>query len=489
MAVKVSLARRIVQTMAAVRTGIILLIILGLVAAAGTLILQRPITSPEEMQRAYSPQVLQWLDRLGLTNVFHTWWFAILLGLVSLSIILASIERFPNAWRFFARPYRRPDSHFRAVLPLRKEIRIRAAAAAVDAAERAFRKHGLKPERVVEHDQASLYAERARFSVLGAYVVHVALLLIAGGYIVDSMVGYRGYIQLARGQQSDQIREGAGVRTLPFTLRCDGAGQENYPDGTPKRWWSNLTVLENGRESRHKQIIVNDPLVYRGIRFYQSSYGMSGELQGLKVEVVNRGDTQPSKVLDLALNVPASVDDKTALKLVRFISDAYPMDGDLYQRSRDLDNAAAQLEITTAGQTQAVWLFRAEQSERDAVTLVGPYDVQGAQVATPPYQFVASAEMAPYTGLQVSYEPGQWGIWAGTIVLAIGLCMAFYFLHMRFWALPITDDKGGLVLWVGAAASKNKEVAAERFRELTAEIEQELNEGNPSQSRAVASGD
>ncbi|HUK86997.1 MAG TPA: cytochrome c biogenesis protein ResB, partial [Terriglobales bacterium] len=101
------------QSLASVRTGIILLILVGAVAAAGTVILQRPATDPDQIQRAYSPGLLRWLDALGLTNVFHSWWFALLLALLSLSIVLASIERFPTAWHYFARPYRRPEPHFR----------------------------------------------------------------------------------------------------------------------------------------------------------------------------------------------------------------------------------------------------------------------------------------------------------------------------------------------------------------------------------------
>ena len=31
-------------------------------------------------------------------------------------------------------------------------------------------------------------------------------------------------------------------------IRCDSAGQENYADGSPKRWWSKLAVVENGKE-------------------------------------------------------------------------------------------------------------------------------------------------------------------------------------------------------------------------------------------------
>jgi len=41
----------------------------------------------------------------------------------------------------------------------------------------------------------------------------------------------------------------------------------------PKDYKSKLTVLENGKEVLTKTIEVNDPLFYKGIRFYQSSYG------------------------------------------------------------------------------------------------------------------------------------------------------------------------------------------------------------------------
>src|SRR5579872_1920817 len=130
-----SRARRFWQTLGSVRTGIIALIVVVIVSAAGTIILQRPLTDPDEIQRAYSPGMLHFLDRFGLTDVFHAWWFAALLSLLSLTIILASIQRFPSAWRFFSRPYRRTDSHFRAANPLQEQIPIRDAEQSLEAAE------------------------------------------------------------------------------------------------------------------------------------------------------------------------------------------------------------------------------------------------------------------------------------------------------------------------------------------------------------------
>ena len=102
-----------------------------------------------------------------------------------------------------------------------------------------------------------------------------------------------------------------------------------------------------------------------------------------------------------------------------------------------------------------------------------------------PYDFkFQDLAMGYFTGLQVSYEPGQWAVWAGCILMGIGLMMAFYFVHIRYWAVPVDDGRGRLVLWIGAAASKNREQFEERFRLLVKEIEQEL-QANPTDERHV----
>ena len=83
--------RKIWQTLSSIKTGVILLITVVVLSAAGTIVLQRPATEADEMQRAYSPHVLRILDAVGLTDVFHAWWFVTLMLLVSASIIAASI--------------------------------------------------------------------------------------------------------------------------------------------------------------------------------------------------------------------------------------------------------------------------------------------------------------------------------------------------------------------------------------------------------------
>ena len=463
--------RKIWQTLGAIKTGVILLILVVILAAAGTVILQRPATDAEEMQRAYSPQMLRLLDGSGLTDVFHAWCFVLLLSLVSLSIIAASIQRFPNAWRFYSRPYKSPDESFRQALPTHVLIPITDEEAGLTAADHVFQRAGLNPERIVRKSSFSLFGERHRFSEMAVYIVHASLLLIFLGGIVDALFGWRAFVTLTRGQQSSQVETQTGSKLdLPFAVRCDGAGQENYADGTPKRWWSDLAVVENGKETLRKQIVVNEPLVYRGIRFYQASYGKTGKLDQLVLTATPRNtkapNSQPARDISIALNETLSLDPDTTVRLAEFIPDFVVQDGHVYARSNDLENPAAHLVVGSkkSGHTVNVWLPRIEGLEQNPEQNdASPYELEGKDV-----------QMAYFTGLEVSHEPGQWGVWAGVVVMGLGLALVFYFVHTRVWAVPVRDARGQLMLWVGGTANKNKDVFEQRFRKLVEQIESEL---------------
>jgi len=457
-----SVPRKIWQTIGAIKTGVILLILTVILSAAGTVILQRPATEADEMQRAYSPQVLRLLDGLGLTDVFHAWWFVVLLCLVSLAIISASIQRFPNAWRYFSRPYKSPDETFRKAIPHHVLIPIRDEEAAVSVAERVFQKAGFRPERIVRENSFSLFGERNRFSEMAVYIVHASLLLIFLGGIVDALYGWRAFVTLTRGQQSSEVQpQNGSKRSLPFAIRCDGAGQENYADGTPKRWWSDLSVLKDGRVILRKQIVVNDPLVYRGIRFYQASYGKTGKVDKLVLTATPR-DGQAPKDLTIGLDETLPLDPDTTVRLAEFIPDYVVSDGQVYARSNDLENPAAHLVVESrkSGQAINVWLPAIPGFEQNASS---PYAFEGKDI-----------QMAYFTGLEVSHEPGQWGVWAGVVVMGLGLALVFYFVHLRVWAVPVRDARGQLKLWIGGTANKNKDVFEQRFRKLVEQIESEL---------------
>lgn len=461
---------KIWQTLSSIKTGVILLITVVILSAVGTVVLQRPVTDHDEMQRAYSPRVLSLLDKFGLTDVFHAWWFVALLTLVSLSILAASIERFPNAWRYFARPYKFPDKTFRRVLPTQRMIPIADEETGLMAAERALDGIGFRPQRVVDNARLSIFAERHRVSEMAVYLVHASLLLIFAGGITDALWGWRGFLMLTQGQQSAQVEMRDGTRkSLPFSIRCDGAGQENYQDGTPKKWWSRLSVLQDGRGVEHKEIVVNDPLVYRGIRFYQSSYGPTGKLDKLALIASPRVNPVETRKITLALHQTAELDADTSVQLAEFIPDYVVRDNQVYTRTNHVENPAVHLVVTarTSRRKLDFWLPAIEGFAENEIS---------------PYQFeVDDLELGYFTGLEVSHEPGQWAVWSGVVLMGIGLGCVFYVAHTRFWAVPVRDARARLNLWVGGTANRNRGAFEDRFRVLTANIEAEV------KSRAEAS--
>jgi cytochrome c biogenesis protein len=470
--------RKIWQTLSSIKTGVILIILVVIFSAAGTVILQRPMTDPDDMQRAYSPAMLRFLDVTGLTDIFHTRWFIAMMILVSLSIIAASVQRFPNAWRYFARPYKSPDERFRKALPTQAQIPVADEEQGLSAAERAFRHLGLKSERIVRTDSFSLFSERSRISEMAVYIVHASLLLIFLGFIVDSLYGWRGFLTLSPGTASNQIEmKNGSMKTIPFSIRCDGTGEETYADGTPKRWWSKLAVVDAGRQVSSKEIVVNDPLVYHGLRFYQASYGRTGKLDQLVLNAIPANGTKgTSQEISLALNQTVALDPDTSIQLVEFIPDFVVQDGHVYARSNDVTNPAVHMIVTSkkANTGVNVWL--------PAIPGID-------ESASSPYRFdPEDLKTGLFTGLQVSHEPGQWAVWAGVVLMAVGLTFVFYVVHLRFWVVPVVDARGQTALWIGGTANRNRDAFELKFKSVVERIQHELQPAPvaPAQAQAAS---
>ncbi len=428
-----TVTRKTWQTAASIKTGVVLLILVVILAAAGTVILQRPMTEPDDMQRAYSPQALRLLDAAGLTDVFHAWWFIGLMILVSLCIIAASIDRFPNAWRFYSRPYKYPDATFRRALHPQKSIAIADEESGLVAAERALHSMGLKPERVVREDHFGLFAERHRSSEMAVYIVHASLLLIFFGWIVDGVYGWKGSLTLTEGQASNaiELRDGK-AKALPFAIRCDATGQENYKDGTPKKWWSKLAVVAGGQDVKTKEIVVNDPLIYNGVRFYQSGFGSSGKVDKVVITATPNAAFKPAsanlhsagtssnqpKEITFTVGDTADLDADTTVRFTEFFSDYAVRDGQVYKRSNEIGSPAAHLveTVKSSGKSFDVWFPQLDEvaDNSKAPYLLEPKDLK----------------MGHFTGLEVSHEPGQWGVWSGVVLLGVGLTFVFYVIHI-----------------------------------------------------------
>jgi len=234
--------------------------------------------------------------------------------------------------------------------------------------------------------------------------------------------------------------------------------------GMPKKYWSKLAVVENGAVTKQKEIVVNDPLVYRGIRLFQASMGQSGALKTAEVAVST--PNTPAQTVPISLGVPVSIGPDTTITLTKFVPDFYIQDNEIFTKSESPNNPALGFVVNKAGQDYKAWIIPAMGNTANVEKLGMTLELKGGTLAN-------------FTGLEVSYEPGQWAVWGGCLLMGIGLVIAFYVIHMRFWVTAVHDEKLGLVLWVGGTFNKNKERFEERYEALVEAIVRELKVREP----------
>ena len=238
-----------------------------------------------------------------------------------------------------------------------------------------------------------------------------------------------------------------------------------YPDGSPRQYWSQVTILEGGHEVAHKKMYVNDPFTYRGVRFFQASYvPSSGVPRALVMEASwQEGSVAKRQTLTLSPGVPTPLGDQGAtVVLADFLPDYVLQGNQISSRSDEPRNPAIRLQVNRPGsQPTNAWVL-AKMPEAN------PPNDTGVN-----FRYV-SVEMAPMTGLQVAREPGQWLIWGGCLLLTVGLMMALYLSHIRIWGIVATDRQGRPALLLGGQPSKYRENFERKFHELTDKVEAAL---------------
>jgi cytochrome c biogenesis protein len=83
--------------MGSLKLGVILLMLVALAVIVGTVVVQKPLAEPGQIENLYSPTQAKIYGALGLFDVFHAWWFTALLALMMVNLTTASAERFPVA--------------------------------------------------------------------------------------------------------------------------------------------------------------------------------------------------------------------------------------------------------------------------------------------------------------------------------------------------------------------------------------------------------
>jgi len=448
-----------------VRLTLVLLILLAAVSIVGTVIPQGE--GMLEFARGLSPGTLEVFRALQLFDVYHSFWFRILISTLALNLIVCSLDRLPATLRLF-RSAPKPDRE-KPFEEAPREHRFRTERAvgdAADIAEALFRKNHQKVARKDGESEIFLYGERGRLSLFAVYVVHLSVLLILAGGIVGSLLGFEAFVNIPEGESVDtvRLRDSRSPKLLGFRVECLDFDVSFYENGTPKEYRSELRFV--GDESEQEATLrVNHPFTFRGIRFYQASYG---SIPGDAVELLIRREGSPGAEtrLHARRGERVSLPGGAGAFVVEEIREDFMRMG--------MGPAVRIVVHPAAGDALAFWVFlhpervasRFSESFRSFPKL--------NPSAFEPYTFLLEdVESRYYTGLQVNRDPGVPYVWAGFFLIVIGLFAAFFVSHRRVWIRIEASGEGALVR-VAGRSNKNPVGAEREMNQLTSRLRDHL---------------
>jgi len=467
LAEKKNIFERIWGFFASLKLAIVLLLLLAVTSIIGTVIEQNvePAKNIQLLTKIFgvrtAPTLYNIFVRLGFMDMYHSWWYTSLLTLFALNLTICSLERLPKTWRLIKRPITPLPEDTMKGMPIKREMKIKTSlTTARDEIVNALRKARYNVFEASDEGGVQLYTQKGNYTRLGVYVVHCSILLILGGAIIGARFGFDGFLNLPEGGASSYAYTRSGEPVpLGFTIKCNWYDTRYYPGtDTPQEFQSELVILENGREVLKKRIEVNNPLKYKGFTFYQSSYGMIPDAEGefiLKV-INNKGE---ERLLYLHLGDSFEIPGTGIRGKIVDFSPALgrdPSTGELITYADTMVNPAVAIQFNIEGGAHGAdngfkgWILR-----RYPETGLLP---GGSKVEFIDYWGVE------YTGLQVSKDPGVWIIYLASIIMGIGLYIAFFMSHRKIWVRLTVERSGGensvRVLIVGST-SRNR-LALER---------------------------
>jgi cytochrome c biogenesis protein len=441
---KRGLAQQLWDFFCSLRLTIFLLIGLALTSIIGTVVQQGP---QREYLATLSETKIRLYSALGFFDMYHSWWFILLLYLLTLNLICCSIKRLPRVWKIVSEPVLVMDERFEKTLSCVKELKMPGKKDELKDRLAAFLKAEFAEPVVTEQDGVyHLFAQKSPWCRLGVYVVHLSIIIIFIGALIGSFFGYKAYVNIPEGGSVTQVDARTGKKIdLGYAVRCEKFSVSFYDTGAPKEFKSILTVLENGQPVQGYQnipIIVNEPLTYKGITFYQSSYGPSDEGATYHISVRDRKGGAPVK-LTARQGERLALPGGAFLSLMEATQNVRPF-------MKEFDGPGAQVEFTPAGGKPQPFVILGEK-----------YDSFNAQHGGDFIITFDGMDQKFFTGLQVAKDPGVLVVWLGCLLMVIGICMAFFMSHKRIWA-RISDGN----VTVGGSASKNPTGFEMSFDEL-----------------------
>jgi len=493
---KAPVLNRFLDSLSSVRFGVVLLCILVFFSIVGMVVMQQEVEGFEAYFASLTPAERVLGSKLAIFDIYHSWYYNLLLLTLSLNIILASIDHFPDSWKFITKPkiWGTKDWLLSRAKSKRFHVDSGTPAAVAEAIKRVFENAGFKAQvnqientyyatdsdgnkdfsQIKKESNYYVFGERGKWNRVGAYIVHVFLLTLFLGYFVANQTGFNAIVRLAPGQTTDRIemltfdldKKQQFEVQVPFTIECTDIQQKLInPEGeidvsNTMDWRTEVKIDDPGYGVNTYEISLNKPLSYRGYRFFQSQAIAMGSARKIKLELTPANGGDPISI-EIPRDGTTKLPDGTAVTFVQFLPDfTLNEKGQADTRSGEYNNPAAVLSVKASdGPKSQVIAFSPAFADKAPVAGAAKlgYKWRLVDFEKSPLAHVLSIKYDPYEASFVAWYIGGFGL-----VVALGF--VFFVSHRRVWARiePAADSNGNEIVIAGEA-NRNQTAFSDRF--------------------------
>lgn len=336
-AVKLSPSYRIrgadvIELLGSMRFAISLLVFICVASLIGTILPQNQ--APNTYIDQFGPFWFSVFDRFSLWHVYNSWWFLLIMTFLVVSTSLCVLRTSPKMIRD-ARTFREyiRGSSLRAFHHRVEVVASENPTQARDRVGQLLRQQGYRYRVREDGESFIVAAKKGSANRLGYIFAHVAIVVICVGGLLDSELpvrvqtwlfdkvpvtdnmmiadvpptgrlsarnpSFRANMLVPDGKQSSMgivsVDNGVLLQPLPFAIKLNKFTVDYYETGMPSDFRSDVQVTDLATGDTFEQTIkVNEPLHYRGVTVYQSSFDDGGSRLSLRAWPLSGTDATPS---------------------------------------------------------------------------------------------------------------------------------------------------------------------------------------------------
>lgn len=460
-----SIVDKIWNFFSSVKVGVALIVITLIAASIGTIFPQEFfVAAGTEAERAqYYVDQYGSLGKiyyeLGLSDLYSSWWFQILVGMLGISIIVASIDRgFPLHRSLKNQRVKRHESFMsRQRVVASGEVTDGDSTKTLAKVEEQMKKLRYK----VRREDNALLAEKGRFSRYGPYINHLGLIifllgvmlrLLPGFYIEESMWIREGEIRSIPGMDGYFLQNEQFIFETHDNEMTDAQIQQGV-NAVAKNYQTDVKLLKQPEDAlpgdlenlelvKEYSIRVNHPLKHEGYKFYQMDFRLN-ELKEMHFDLTNKETGESLGKIDIDLTKPEKeyvIDEHTKVELLTYLPDFSGFkDGEPQTASPNPNNPAFIFKMVTPEKPEGEISF---VGIAQTIEPMGDNDFKMS---------FAGVDTRNMSGLSISKDRTIPIILIGGIIFLLGVSIGSYWNHRRLW---IQQKEDGTIL-LAAHTNKN----------------------------------